>query len=216
MGDEACFICLESAPISRKDKVVTSLCKCKSLAVHMSCLESMVNSHGQNHRPINERLMCTICRSKYRVGHRLVPGAVTSGGVFHTPKDVWERTARRLTDDPDRVNCIAGALVWLAIVAAFVVIGGVFVLGMLLWSYRSNLHVAIIVLLAVVFCIPYLRIIPQQLYKRAQREGHEGRWRARRSRSSLPVHGAAWHIRLEPPASAAGPGQVPIVVTARV
>lgn len=157
----------------------------------------MINSHEEG-KAVNERLRCMVCRQPYRVNFTIVHGQVAGSGIFHPPRNVCERLARQLSDEPLRQKELAQRFSATAIVILFTVSLILFVVALVIWSrHSSSLHTWLVVLLAIIYCLPYIRFLPSNfLTRRKQRSTSEAR---SPNAHPLPTDGnGVFHIRLDP------------------
>lgn len=110
--EPACFICFDKDPrhtgTGRPDTLRTGLCSCTNLAVHISCLESFVNTSALSDLPIPSRLKCRVCATPYRLTHHVLP--VAADEPFRSGNACVERVLRRCIHDEERLARTASAL----------------------------------------------------------------------------------------------------------
>lgn len=95
---EQCYICFDDeAPL-----LVGTICQCRTLAVHRSCLEAYLNTNDQKRKlPIDQRLRCSVCRQRYKLGY----------SVVRKTKHVHER----MTEVVGYVLCVAVLIILVAV-----------------------------------------------------------------------------------------------------
>lgn len=105
-----CFICLDEEA-EAGDPLRTGLCACRSLGLHLSCLEDLANSQAAFRRPVEERLTCHLCKGRYCVKHEMVK-------LPHDRPKTCKEFAQRVVA-PLVFNFVVGLLVVTALVGFF-------------------------------------------------------------------------------------------------
>jgi len=156
----------------------------------------MVNSI--DYKEEGERMRCSICREKYRVAYRRVPGRPTGGGAFFPPATMWHWLARGVTSDPEREDEVASRISTCALAACFgtsFAILAVLVLAHMLWVTRARgVHLWVLALITLVLCAPCVRLVPQHIVARRQLHSQA---EASRAPSGADLDLGVWHIQLD-------------------
>jgi hypothetical protein len=93
-----------------------NVCECKSSAIHLSCMEKLVNSKKSRLRPIEERTICQVCKGPFTV-----PFATH---VLGPPPPTWyQRVARNYFGGLFGPPCLGAALM-VALILLLYLVGG--------------------------------------------------------------------------------------------
>lgn len=66
-GQLKCYVCFESTS-ERKNELHTGICECSTNGIHTECLEKLLNTKRCRSRPLDARMTCSVCASRYTIG----------------------------------------------------------------------------------------------------------------------------------------------------
>lgn len=135
----ACFICFDTGPATivdgrPRDMPRTGLCQCTTLAVHLKCLESFVNTSEDVGTSFQTRLCCRVCKAPYRVTHHIrhSPATVALSAAAADHSTCSERALVLCIRDPHRAHRVAS---WIR--GSFLVLSVLAVVLLILSAYFS-------------------------------------------------------------------------------